>query len=80
MSSNVEKIFRQKLFLEILDDEDSDATNKFHSFSLQNYSKSVVFRTEFMIEEFELVLAEEYTFESGAEKSSTSCNFGLSRH
>ena len=48
------------LFLESLNYQDSAATNIINGFSPQNSSKSVMFWTEFKMEEVELVVAEEY--------------------
>ena len=75
------KIFDKRFFFEILDYPVSAATNKINVFSPQNYFRSVMFYTEFLMEEFELVVAEEYKFEIWAKwRKVTLCAiFGLSR-
>ena len=56
-----------EIYLEIVDYRDSDATNKINHFSWSQYcSASVMFFTEFIMEEIELVVAEEYKFENWA--------------
>ena len=73
----------EKRFLKFLDYQETDATNKINGYSPQNSSgASVLFWTEFMMEEFELVVAEEDRFEKGAnqEKVALVGKFQLSRH
>ena len=57
-----------KFFLENLDYQDSDATNKFNGFSPKYSSISVFSQTELMMKEFELVVAEDFKFENGVEE------------
>ena len=59
------KIFYKRFFLEVLDYQDSDAPNKVNDFSPQYYSTGF-FKTEFMMEQFEFEVAEEYKFVNGA--------------
>ena len=47
------------IFLESLDYPDSDTTKKINGFSPQYSFTSGMFQTEFMMEEFELVVPEE---------------------
>ena len=61
------KINDKRFFLEILDYQESDSTKKINCFPAQNSSTTVTFQTEFMLEKFEPVVAEEYKFESGSE-------------
>ena len=57
--------FEKKLFRRfVLDISDSDATNKINSFSPEYSSTSVMYYVETLMEEFELVVAEEYKFEN----------------
>ena len=53
------KIIEMKFFWETSDYADSDKTNKIQASSAQYSSASVMFQTEFMVEEFELLVAEE---------------------
>ena len=50
--------------MEYLYYQNSDATNKLNGFSAP-CSSTIVFYTEFMMEEFELVVAEQNKFENG---------------
>ena len=52
--------------MKFLDYQDSDATNTINASPPHYYSTSDIFKTEFMMQEFELVAAEEYMFERGA--------------
>ena len=58
------KIIDKRFSWEILDYRDSDTTNKINVFSPQYSSASVLLQPEFMMEEFKLVVAEEYKFEN----------------
>ena len=66
MTLNIEKSFLWLFSLEFLDYQYSDATKKINKFSPQNSSTSAIFQTEFMMEEFKLVVADEDKFEYGA--------------
>ena len=55
-----------EFFVETLDCRDSDATIKINGSSPQNSSTGVISLTEIMMEEFELVVDEEYKFEKWA--------------
>ena len=63
MSLNVEKKNLKSFLLEIFGHQDSDAADKNYNFSPQYSLTSVKFLIEFLMEEFELVVAEEYNFE-----------------
>ena len=71
------KIIDKRFFPEILECHDSDATNRINGFSPLYSSTNVMFETEFLLEEFELVVTEEYKFENWAKskKSSTTWKF-----
>ena len=58
--------FLRKGFLKNLDYQDSDATIKLNAFSPEYSSTRFIFWIELMIEEIELVVAEEYKFVNGA--------------
>ena len=66
MSLNAEKNYGWEVFLEVLDYQDSDATNKINDFWPRCSCTSDISQCEFMMEEFELVVAGEYNFETGA--------------
>ena len=51
------------VFLEFLDYQDLDPTNKIHAFLPQLSPKSVLFSLEFLKEDFEFVVVEECKFE-----------------
>ena len=53
--------------MEILVYQDSDATNKINLFRSKCSSKTGFFQIEFMMEEFEVVVAQDYKFEKGGE-------------
>ena len=57
------EIIDKRFFLEVLDYPDSDSTNKINGFSPQSSSTSVVLQIEFLMQEFELVVAEDYKFQ-----------------
>ena len=59
------KYFEKMFIMEYLYYQNSDATNKLNGFSAP-CSSANVFQTEFMMEEFELVVAEQYKFGNGA--------------
>ena len=65
ISLNVRKVIERQLS-ESLDYENSDATKKISGFLPQYFSTSLIFKTEFLMEEFEFVEAREYKFENGA--------------
>ena len=69
-SLNVEKNFglNVEVFLEISDYQDFDPTNKMNGSLPQNSFTTVRFEIEFLMEEFELVVAEEYKFENRAKR------------
>ena len=58
------KSFDERFSLEVLHYPGSDTMNKIAEFSSQYSYTSVKFWTEFLIGEFELVVAEEYKFEN----------------
>ena len=64
MSLNEDKkILLGRFLLEISDYQDSDARKKISGFSPQNFSTNVTFSIEILMEEFKLVVAQEYKFE-----------------
>ena len=54
--------------MKLLDSQDSDATNKIKNFAPRCSFLGVSFLAEFIVEEFEPVVAEECKFENGAKK------------
>ena len=81
MSLNIQKNYWHDVFLEILDYPDSDTTNKINSFSPEYFLTIVMISTEFMMEEFEFVGAEDYKFQNSAKwkKVGLLGNFELSK-
>ena len=63
MNLNVEKNYLWRLFLKIPHYQNCDATNKIHGFSPQYSYASALFQIEFLMEDLELVVAEDYFFE-----------------
>ena len=62
------RTFFAESFLEFLNYPDSDTTHKINGFLPQNSSTRFVFGIEFKMEEFKIVMAEEYKFEIVANK------------
>ena len=58
------KIIDRRFFGKFGLSEDPDATIKIHGFSHHYFSTSVMFGTEFMMEEFKPAVAEESKFEN----------------
>ena len=64
MNSKVEKKFRYEISVESLHYQDFEATSKIKGFSNQYAPTSFIFWTEFLMQDFDFVVLQQYTFEN----------------